>query len=134
MSVGRGNTLIVDDEADMRLLLLLTINSENRGLRVVGEASSGEEALTLHSALDLDVIVLDQRMPGLTGLETAKALLVAQPDLPIVIYSAFVDETMNDEARQIGVERCVRKGDMRALITALRELTGLDIEGLDGQI
>lgn len=94
---------------------------------VVGEAASGDEALTLQQELDLDVVVLDQRMPGLTGLETAKAMLAEDPDLPIVLYSAFADDTLADSARQIGVRACVRKGDTRSLISALRELTGLDI-------
>lgn len=124
--MGTGKTLIVDDEADMRLLLLLTINMENRGLLVVGEASSGEEALMLRRELDIDVVVLDQRMPGLTGLETAKALLAEEPDLPIVLYSALVDDAMVAEARQIGVCRCVRKDDVASLISALRHVTGLD--------
>lgn len=129
MNVATGNTLIVDDEADMRLLLLFTINTEDRGLRVVGEASSGEEALIIRRDLDVDVIVLDQRMPGLTGLETAQALLAEDPDLPIVLYSAYVDETMAAEARQIGIRRCIKKGDVPSLIAALREVTGLNIEG-----
>ena len=122
-----GKTLIVDDEEDMRLLLRLTINRANRGLLVVGEASSGEEALVIRHELDVDVIVLDHRMPGLTGVETAKALLSDEPELPIVLYSAFVDDIMAAEARDIGVRRCVKKGDVPALIAALRELTGSEI-------
>ena len=122
-----GKTLIVDDEEDMRLLLRLTINREDRGLRVVGEASSGEEALVIRRELDVDVIVLDHRMPGLTGVETARALLADEPELPIVLYSAFVDADVTAEARQVGVRRCVKKGDVAELITALRELTGSDI-------
>lgn len=66
-------------------------------------------------------------MPGLTGVETAKALLAEEPDLPIVLYSAFLDDAVADEARQIGVRRCVKKGDVPSLITALHELTGSDI-------
>ncbi len=118
-----GKTLIVDDEEDMRFLLRMTINQADRGLRVVGEASSGQEALDLRSGLDLDVIVLDQRMPGMSGLETATALLADEPGLPIVIYSAFISDEVADEARRIGVRRCVKKGDKDALISALRELT-----------
>lgn len=87
----------------MRLLLFFAINNEDRGLRVVGEASSGDEALTLRRELDVDVVVLDQRMPGRTGLATAEALLAEEPDLSIVLYSAFADEVMADKARQIGV-------------------------------
>lgn len=122
--MGRGNTLIVDDEADIRLLLFVTINNANRGLRVVGEASSGDQALKMHADLDVDVVVLDQRMRGLSGLETAKALLAEREDLPIVLYSAYLNDVMAEEARQVGVRRCIRKGDEASLITALHELTG----------
>ena len=125
MTAGRGNTLIVDDEIDLRLLLLLTIDTENHGLQVVGEASSGREAIAMRRDLDVDVVVLDHRMPGLTGLETASKMLEEKPDLPIVLYSAFTDARMAEEARRIGVRECVPKGDAPRLIAALRELTGL---------
>lgn len=125
MSSTGGNTLIVDDEADVRLLLLLTINKEDRGLHVVGEATSGHEALTLRRDLDVDVVVLDHRMPGMTGLETARAMLAEAPDLPIVLYSAFTDDHMIAEAHDIGVRACVEKGDAPRLISVLRDLTGL---------
>ena len=78
-------------------------------------------------SFDIDVVVLDQRMPGLTGLETAEAILAEEPDLPVVLYSAFADETLADKARQIGVRACVKQGDIPALVRALRDLTGLDI-------
>src|SRR4051812_25444676 len=122
-----GKTLIVDDEDDMRLLLQLKIDEANRGLRVVGQASSGEHALVLRPDLDIDVIVLDQKMPGMTGIETAEALLANEPDLPIVLYSAYLDDDTAEAATRIGVRRCVRKGDVTSLITALRDLTGLNI-------
>jgi len=125
VTAGRGNTLIVDDEVDVRLLLLLTINNENDGLHVVGEAASGDEALSMRRDLEVDVVVLDHRMPGMTGLETATALLAEEPDLPIVLYSAFTNEQMHAEAERIGVRECVEKGDAPRLITVLRQLTGL---------
>jgi YesN/AraC family two-component response regulator len=125
VSIQGGNTLIVDDEVDVRLLLLLLINKANQGLHVVGEAASGEQALALRRELDVDVVVLDHRMPGLTGLETATAMLAEEPDLPIVLYSAFTDARMEAEAKEIGVRQCVAKGDGPRLISTLRELTGL---------
>jgi YesN/AraC family two-component response regulator len=123
--MGGGNTLVVDDEADVRLLLQLIIDQENEGLRVVGEAASGDEALRVRRGLDIDVVVLDHRMPGLTGLETASAMLAEAPDLPIVLYSAFTDDRMAAEAQAIGVRECVAKGDAPRLIAVLRELTGI---------
>ena len=125
MSLGGGNTLIVDDEGDVRLLLQLIIDRENDGLRVVGAAASGDEALELRRGLDVDVVILDHRMPGLTGLETATAMLAEAPGLPIVLYSAFTDERMAAEARHIGVRECVEKGDAPRLVSVLRQLTGL---------
>ncbi len=125
MSTARGNTLIVDDEGDVRLLLTLLIDRENHGLKVIGEAASGQEALDVHRQLDVDVVVLDQRMPGLTGLETAVAMRAERPQLPIVLYSAFTDERMEAEARAIGVRACVAMGDAPHLLSVLRELTGL---------
>lgn len=125
MSEEGGNTLIVDDEGDVRLLVQLLIDQENEGLRVVGQAASGHEALTMRRALDVDVVVLDHRMPGLTGLETATAMLAEEPDLPIVLYSAFADPRMVADARRIGVRECVEKGDAPRLVAVLRELTGL---------
>src|SRR2546423_96797 len=103
--VPMGKTLIVDDEEDMRLLLRVLINGEDRGLRVVGEAASGEEAITLRPDVCPDVVVLDCRMPGLDGLDTARSLLEDEPDLPIVLYSAFIDSDVTDQAASIGVRR-----------------------------
>jgi YesN/AraC family two-component response regulator len=124
VSVGGGNTLIVDDDGDVRLLLKLLIDQENPQLRVVGQAASGQEALVMRRDLDVDVVVLDHRMPGLSGLETATAMLAEEPSLPIVLYSAFADPQMIREAREIGVRECVEKGDAPRLIAVLRQLTG----------
>ena len=117
-----GRTLVVDDEEDMRVLVRETINVADRGLRVVGEATSGEEALGLRGVLDIDVIVLDYRMPGLSGIETAEALLAEEPDLPIVLYTAYLDADLAQEAERVGIRRCVVKGHSKALIEALRDL------------
>lgn len=117
-----GRTLVVDDDEDMRVLARETINVADRGLRVVGEATSGEEALTLRRVLDLDIVVLDYLMPGLSGIETAKALLAEDPDLPIVLYTAYLDADLAKEAERVGIRRCVAKGHAKALIDALRDL------------
>ena len=68
------------------------------------------QALALRRDLDVDVVVLDHRMPGLTGLETASQMLAEAPDLPIVLYSAFTDERMNAEARRDRRARVRREG------------------------
>jgi YesN/AraC family two-component response regulator len=125
VSAGGGNTLIVDDEGDVRLLLRLLIDKEDRGLKVVAEAANGDEAIEKRRELDVDVVVLDHRMPGRNGLETAEVLLAEAPDLPIILYSAFTDDRMEEDARRIGVRRCVEKGDAPGLVAARRTPTRL---------
>src|SRR3954469_5724767 len=100
----------------MRLILRVSIDRENQGLRVVGEATSGEEAIEMRPQLYPDVVVLDHKMPGLSGIETAKILLRDEPELPIVLYSAFLDADVMREATAVGIRACVIKGDMRELI------------------
>ena len=114
-------TFIVDDEEDMRVLLRATIDREDRGLHVVAEADSGAGAIALAAELEFDVIVLDHKMPGMNGLDTAARFLEAEPDLPIVLYSAFLDAEVAGEADRIGIRSCVRKGDTRALVRALHD-------------
>ena len=78
--------LIVDDEMDMRMLVRVVIEMVNHGLSIVGEAADGDEAIQVWRDLDgppiPDVVILDNRMPGLTGLEVAEQILAgaAGPD------------------------------------------------------
>ncbi|MCH8563328.1 LytTR family DNA-binding domain-containing protein [Nesterenkonia sp. YGD6] len=65
--------LIVDDEAPAREELRFLLE-EVGGVQVVGEATNGEEALLLLNSLAYDLVFLDIRMPGLTGLEVAQRL------------------------------------------------------------
>ena len=113
-------TLVVDDEDDMRLLVSAVINLENEGLAVVGQAAGGREAIEMAKELSPDAVVLDQRMPDMTGIETARALLDEHPDLHVVLYTAYVDDDTVDRADDLGVRAVVPKGDQRGLIAALR--------------
>src|SRR6476661_5533372 len=101
--------LIVDDDNDMRFLVRMTIEAANHGLTVAGEAANGSEAI---ASIGLDrpgVVVLDNRMPGMSGLETAAAILKADPDQAIVLFSAYLDAETVIEARQLGVRSCLAK-------------------------
>ncbi len=115
--------LVVDDEADLRLLVRLAIDAHNEGLHVAGEASSGQSALDQLAALDPTVVVLDQMMPGMDGLETAERILAIRPDQPILLFSAFVDDHLEQAARRSGVTACLRKDHIRRLPDLLMDLT-----------
>jgi CheY-like chemotaxis protein len=108
-SATMTRTLIVDDEEDMRILLRSTIEAANNGLVVTGEAANGHEALQQWRETQPDVIVLDHRMPGLSGLETAGRILAEDPDQTIVLFSAHLSPETRQEAEKLGVRHCLLK-------------------------
>jgi CheY-like chemotaxis protein len=110
--------LLVDDQADVRFMLSLFLEDEGVDF---DEATSGEEALERAESRPYDLILLDQRMPpGLSGIEVAEHLRDEGSETPIVLYSAFLDPTVEDRAHQLGL-RTVDKGQPDRLMMAVRE-------------
>jgi len=117
--VSEMRVLIVDDEDDMRALVRATIEIANEGLRVAGEARDGETAVDILRTEQPEVVVLDQRMPGATGLETARQILAEHPDQAIVLFSSYLDRDVMMQARNLGVRACLAKDDIRQLPDAI---------------
>ena len=107
--------LIVDDEDDMRALVRATIEIANGGLMVAAEATDGETAVSMVREKRPEVVVLDHRMPGRSGLETAKQILAEQPDQAIVLFSSYLDRDVKLMAERLGVRVCLAKDDIRQL-------------------
>lgn len=106
--------LIVDDEPDIRLLLRSMLGIDQR-FDVAGEAADGAEGITQFEALRPDVVILDQRMPVLGGLETAQRILRDHPGQAIVLLSAYIDAALRDEALAVGVRQVVGKQEIMDL-------------------
>ena len=113
---------IVDDQADIRVLLRLTIDMANDGLVVVAEAANGEEALVQVDVADPTVIVLDEMMPGMNGIDVAKRILERRPGQVIVLCSAHMDDLLRTRAREAGVTSWLHKDRLDELPGLLREL------------
>ena len=118
------NVLIVDDEAPARdrLRQLLQDFPEHE---VVGEAGNGHEALELAGSLSPDVILLDIRMPGLDGVETAHHLNSFEKP-PAVVFTTAYDEYAIDafEANAIGyVMKPVRRERLEQALKQAARLT-----------
>ena len=109
--------LVVDDDADMRFLARTVL--EMSGIDVAGEAADGPEALAKLAELDPPpvptVVLLDNQMPGPSGLEVAEQMLRDHPDQLIVLFSAFLDDDIVARATEVGVTSCVSKGDAMEL-------------------
>lgn len=115
-------TFIVDDEPDLRLLLRLAIEQRNEGLLVVGEAAAGREALDRLDSADPTVVVLDQMMPGMDGLETARRILQRRPGQRIILYSAYLDDELASAATALGITACMQKGKAKDLAELVHQI------------
>jgi CheY-like chemotaxis protein len=124
MDTSAVTVLVVDDAPDMRFLARAVL--ESSGLTVVSEAADGPEAL--ERVRDLDpppvptVILLDNMMPGLTGLEVAERVLADMPDQLIVLFSAYLSDEVAAEAARLGVTACVSKVDVSNLGEIIRKI------------
>jgi CheY-like chemotaxis protein len=90
----------------------------------VDYAASGDECLTMvEGGAPPDVIVLDQMMPGLTGIDTARRLRGDGFDKPIVLFSAYVGPDLQTAVRELDLKP-VSKVDTQAVIRIVDALGG----------
>jgi DNA-binding LytR/AlgR family response regulator len=113
----RPKALIVDDEAPARAELRYLLEEVGQ-VQVVGEATNGEEALLLLGSLDYDLVLLDVRMPGGSGLEVAAALR-GRPRPPKVIFTTAYPDHAVDAFDLAAVDYLLKPFDADRLRRAL---------------
>ena len=97
----RIRVLIVDDHALFRRGLMLVLESED-GIDVVGEAEDGEDAITKAEALAPDVVLMDVRMPRVSGIEATRRLAETLPTTKIIMLTVSDEEADLYEAIKAG--------------------------------
>ena len=113
--------LIVDDDPRILTVFAKELDAQLT-ISVCATAAGGEHALDTPSwrSHHIDVILLDISMPGLNGIQTARAIHRNLPDLPIVMFTAFSDERTLSEALTEGVKGFITKDEsVEGVATAL---------------
>ena len=103
------NVLVVDDHDIVRegiTRLLADIDNIN----VMAEANNGEKAIAIMRAQDPDVILMDANMPGIGGLEATRRMLRYNPDVKIIILSAYTEDPLPSKFLEAGVRGYLTKG------------------------
>jgi len=117
-----GRVLVVDDEPAVGEFMAELLASW--GLEVIVK-NNGVEAETLLAADpgNFDLVVTDQTMPKMTGLELARWLMGAHPALPVILYTGYTERLTEEQTRAAGIRALVTKPvDIAAFFTLVREI------------
>src|SRR5690606_37555243 len=106
--VRRGFRRLIEDDPD---------------LEVVGEASSGDEAVTMAARLGPQVVVMDCAMPGTSGLVATRRILAERPDTAVLMLSMHAERTLVSQAMAAGARGYVLKNALDLdLASAIRRV------------
>ena len=103
--------LIVDDNSAVRHLLRRIVGEWAE----VFECEDGSQALSCYERVRPDWVLMDIRMPGVSGFEATRRIIAAHADARVVIVTEFADESMRESARQAGACEYVLKEDLTVL-------------------
>lgn len=114
--------LLVDDH-DLVRTGIRRLLDDTRGIKVVGEADSGEEALAQVRLQAPDVVIMDVTMPGIGGLEATRKLKAQNPDLKVIACTVHMDAPFPQQLLEAGAEGYLSKGTRPdEMVTAIREV------------
>ncbi|RYU09347.1 response regulator [Nocardioides iriomotensis] len=99
---GTIRVALVDDEAMVRVGLRMVLSAEP-DLEVVGEAADGGAAVAMVAETSPDVVLMDVRMPGVDGIEGARRVLAAAPEVKVVVLTTFDEDEYVEAALRAGV-------------------------------
>ena len=134
--ISDGSILIVDDEVGPRESLRMILKS----MYEVHTAENGQEAINFISQKKVDLVTLDLRMPGLSGIEVLQEIKKLQPDIEVIIVTGYGTLTNAQEAIRYGAADFISKSfnvaDIIAIVSKAfeRRSYNLKIKGLIQQI
>jgi CheY-like chemotaxis protein len=113
LPTGTERILLVDDEE--AILRVNCLSLERLGYQVTVRLNSREALEAFNAYPDrFDLVITDMAMPGMTGEQLAKALLVIRPSLPIIICTGFSERIDQEKAEAIGAKGFLMKPVVRA--------------------
>ena len=114
--------MIVDDHLVVRegLKQLLEIDND---MKVIAEASTGLKCLELLEKVSPDLILMDVRMPGISGIETTRLISQKYPNVKVIMLTIYEDDQSVTEALQAGAKGYIlKKVDREELIQVIRHV------------
>ena len=111
--------LIVDDQEAFRSAARLVVQL-TEGFEVVGEASSGEEGVSMSAELDPQIVLMDINMPGIDGLEATRQITEDRPETKVIVFSTYEPNEYQSRALAAGAVAFVSKSEFEpSVLTSL---------------
>ena len=115
--------VLVADDHDLVRTGISRMLEDVDGVEVVGEATSGEDAIKMCRESTPDVVLMDVKMPGIGGLEATKKLVRQNPDIKVVAVTACDDDPFPSRLLKAGAVGFVTKGaDLSEMVHAIRSV------------
>lgn len=115
--------VIVDDDT-LVAISLQTILESDEAVKVVATGNSGDEAIRLYREYKPDVLLMDIRMSGMSGLEAGEQILSEFTDAKILYLTTFMDDEYIVKTLHIGAKGYILKQDFEGIIPALKAVYG----------
>jgi two-component system invasion response regulator UvrY len=103
------NVFLVDDHELVRTGIRRLLE-DVRGIKVLGEADSGEEAVKWCRGQHADIVLMDMNMPGIGGLEATRKILRFNPDIKIIVLTIHTENPFPTKVMQAGAAGYLTKG------------------------
>ena len=118
--------LVVDDYEPFCHLAKLTLEKDE-DFQVVATAATGDQAVKLAEDLRPDLVLMDMRLPGMSGLEATEQILKQRPDTKVVLISMDLEREYSCLAKQIGALAFIAKPDLEPKV--LRQILAETVRG-----
>jgi CheY-like chemotaxis protein len=125
---------VIDDSEQIRDLLRQFLDLDER-FELVGEGASGHDAIDLVATAALDLLILDQQMPGLTGVEALPEIRRIAPRTAVVLYSGESDKRLRGRALAAGAVAVLEKGTLgMPIVDGLAEILLGHLAGPEAEV
>lgn len=121
---GHERILLVDDEAPLAEITARALNKTGYKVTYKTDSIEALETFKAHPG-DFDVILTDQTMPRMTGIDLAVELLKIRAQIPIIMFTGIIDQDTMQYAKEIGIRKIILKPmELDKLSAAIRQLCG----------
>ena len=109
MDSGPFNVLIAEDEDLNFLFLDLLLRKVGNGMYAIYRAINGQEAVDYCNSHEVDIVLMDLKMPVMDGFEATSIIKKAYPKLPIIVQTAYTGELDRQKAFECGCDEYMTK-------------------------